>query len=85
SPVRLGSYNNGYFGVYSVRSRYGPPGCSPPYRRLLLPGFQSLGHPYRLPGITTLPNWELQRWDLHPQGQKIASLHGPGRGLQALT
>ena len=23
----------GYFGAYSVRSRYGPPGCSPPYKK----------------------------------------------------
>jgi hypothetical protein len=40
SHVRLGNYNKGYFGVYYVRSRYAPSGCSPPYRGLLLPSFQ---------------------------------------------
>jgi hypothetical protein len=64
-----------------VRSRYGPPGCSPPGlirprppRVLSLPkaftsGLPALRSPRGLPDMTTAPNGELRRQDSHLQVQ----------------
>src|SRR5262249_29766975 len=70
----------------SVRSRYGPPGCSPP--GLIRPrtrgvpsppeactsGLPALKSPQGLPEMTTAPNGELRRQDLHLQVQQLVSL-----------
>ena len=41
---------------------------------LLRPGFQFLGHPKKLPDITTAPHGDLRRRDLHPLVKQLASL-----------
>jgi hypothetical protein len=49
--------------------------CSPPYRRLLLPSFQRIGHP---PRCRISLRWQLDnfhRWDSHPLDRQLASLH----------
>src|SRR5262249_13127844 len=63
---------------------YGPPGCSPPglirpsgcsaCLRLLRPGCQPPKSPCGLPDVTTAPNGELRRQDLHLQVQQLVSL-----------
>jgi hypothetical protein len=80
-----------------VRSRYGPPGCSPPglirpsqpYVLRLpqactsgLPAFRS---PQELPDMTTAPNGELRRQDLHLQVQQLVSLRSLLEVLEAVS
>jgi hypothetical protein len=74
------------FDGLSVRSRYGPPGCSPPgligprTQGVLSPpeactsGLPALKSPRGLPDMTTAPNGELRRQDFHLQVQQLVSL-----------
>ena len=72
------------FGDLSVRSRYGPPGCSLPgliwTRENPCPpgaftsGLPTIGSPQWLPDMTTVPYWDLHRRNLHPRAQQLASL-----------
>jgi hypothetical protein len=73
--IRLGTPNVIRFRGLRVHHCYDLLSCSPPYRRLLLPSFQRIGHP---PRCRISLRWQLDnfhRRDSHPLDRRLASLH----------
>ena len=79
NPANSASRGDSNFDDLSVRSRYGPPDCllsglirtreiifssCPP--GTFTSGLPATGSPQWLPGMTTVPDWELHQRDSHP-------------------
>ena len=73
--VRLGTPNLRRCRGLLVCHCYDLLSCSPPLRRLLLPGFQRVRSPSPLPDITTVATGRFHRRVFHPLDLQLASLH----------